>query len=91
MRYACSRVRNCSFICAVLAMVPLTVTAKGPLHKDPETHVLQTAAPVSTETAFPTSDYGTGNWGGVRDEWKEKGFVFIPTYTSEPAANITSF
>jgi porin len=88
MMYACNRVRSCSFICAVLAVVPLTVTAKGPLHKDPETHVLQTADPVSTETAFPTSDYGTGNWGGARDEWKEKGFEFIPTYTSEPAANI---
>ena len=67
----------------------MTVTGKGPLHREPESHVLNTAEPVSTETAFPTSDFGTGNWGGLRDEWKEKGFEFVPTYTAEPAANIS--
>lgn len=76
-------------ICIALSVVPLTVTGKGPLHREPESHVLNTAEPVSTETAFPTSDFGTGNWGGLRDEWKEKGFEFVPTYTAEPAANIS--
>jgi porin len=50
--------------------------------------MLHTADPEPAESAFPTSAYATGSWGGVRDEWKKKGFEFIPTYTSEPAANI---
>jgi len=85
---ACHRVPRVRWICGLLAIIPLTAAAKGPLHEDHKAHVLLSGDVTPAETAFPTRDYGSGNWGGVRDEWKEKGFEFIPTYTSEPAANI---
>ena len=83
-----NRGSKCRWMCGFLATISLTAAAKGPLHEDHIAHVLHTGDLTPAETAFPTRDYATGNWGGVRDEWKEKGFEFIPTYTSEPAANI---
>ena len=84
-----SRIGNCRWICSVLVIIPLTAGATGPQHKDPEANVLHTEDESPAETAFPVHDYGTGNWGGVRDSWKEKGFQFVLTYTTEPAANIS--
>ena len=75
-------------LCILLVTTPLTAGAKGLLHEDPVAHVLRTDDPVSSATSFSTTDYATGNWWGVRDEMKEKGIEFVPTYTTEPAANI---
>ena len=84
----CLRVGGCHWICALLVMIPLTAGANGRLHKDPAAHVLRADDPLPSTTSFSTNDYATGNWGGVRDEMKETGIEFVPTYTTEPLANI---
>ena len=84
----CLRVSGGHWICALLAIIPLTAGAKGLLHADPEAQVLRADVAVPAATSFSTTDYATGNWWGVRDEMKEKGIEFVPTYTTEPAANI---
>lgn len=40
------------------------------------------------ETSFPTTDYLTGSWGGLRDRWNDAGFAFNLNYTAEPMFNI---
>jgi porin len=45
--------------------------------------------PVEPTDHFPTSDYLTGNWGGVRDQLKEKGVDVQLNYTTEPMYNVS--
>ncbi|MCG6941850.1 MAG: carbohydrate porin [Thiohalocapsa sp.] len=46
------------------------------------------AAGVAGATDYPTSDYLTGNWGGLRDRWQQAGFEFFLNYTTEPMWNV---
>jgi len=48
--------------------------------------VLVTAPAAASD--FPTSDYLTGSWNGLRDRWSEAGFVFKLNYTAEPMFNV---
>lgn len=48
------------------------------------------APPVAAQSSrFPSSDYLTGNWGGLRDQWHEAGFSFDLGYTTEPMWNVS--
>ena len=38
---------------------------------------------------FPSSDYLTGSWNGLRGRWKTDGVSFYPNYTAEPMWNIS--
>ncbi|WP_295389971.1 carbohydrate porin [uncultured Thiodictyon sp.] len=40
-------------------------------------------------TAFPTSDFLTGSWNGVRDRWQQQGFSFNLNYTTESFGNVS--
>ena len=59
------------------------------LHADPVAHVLRADDPVPAATSFSTTDYATGNWNGVRDEWNEKGVDVQLNYTTEPTRNVS--
>ena len=73
--------------CILLATTPLTAGAAGLLHADPDRHVLR-SEPVASTAHFPTSDYLTGNWGGARDQLREKGADIELNYTTEPMYNV---
>lgn len=47
-----------------------------------------TAVQSSTATAFPTSRFLTGDWGGARDRWQQQGVSFNLNYTTESMANV---
>jgi porin len=74
--------------CILLATTPLTAGAAGLLHADPERLVLRSEPVVST-AHFPTSEYLTGNWGGARDQLREKGVDIELNYTTEPMYNVS--
>jgi porin len=46
------------------------------------------AATGAAATDYPTSDYLTGNWGGLRDDWQQAGFEFFLNYNTEPMWNV---
>ena len=51
---------------------------------------LACAAGIATAaTTFPSSDYLTGSWNGLRDRWKTEGVSFYLNYTTEPMWNIS--
>jgi porin len=45
-------------------------------------------SPTAGATSFPTSDYLTGNWNGLRDRWNDAGFAFNLNYTAQPMFNV---
>lgn len=47
------------------------------------------AAQPAAATDYPTTDYLTGNWGGLRDRLAEQGFQVFLGYTTEPMWNVS--
>lgn len=76
------------FTCILLATTPLTAGAAGLLHTDPDRQVLR-SVPVASTAHFLTSDYLTGNWGGAREQLREKGVDIELNYTTEPMYNVS--
>ncbi len=74
--------------CILLAATPLAAGAADLLHADTDRHVLR-SEPVAAKSHFPTSDYLTGNWGGARDQLREKGVDIELNYTTEPMYNVS--
>jgi len=42
----------------------------------------------AASSGFPSDNYLTGNWGGLRDQWQQAGVAFYLNYTSEPMWNV---
>jgi porin len=43
----------------------------------------------SASSSFPSSDYLTGSWNGLRDQWQAEGVSFFLNYTTEPMWNVS--
>lgn len=51
---------------------------------------LACAAGIATaSTTFPSSDFLTGSWNGLRDRWNSEGISFYLNYTTEPMWNVS--
>jgi len=44
---------------------------------------------IAAATDYPSSEYLSGNWGGLRDAWREQGFAFLLGYNTEPMWSVS--